>query len=199
MAKNATIIYVNGGGNGVLKAVQYAIANNTAPVISISYGLCEAKWGSTALNTFASLAQEANTQGQTIVADAGDSGAADCDAPSSTVTVATQGLAVNAPASFPNVTAMGGTEFNEGSGTYWAAATNGVDVSPSALSYIPEVVWNDTSSPLNTQHDLWAGGGAELAGTSPSRVGRQEPACRTTMPETFQTFPLIPPSFTTEA
>jgi len=116
VAKNATIIYVNGGGNGVRKAVQYAIANNTAPVISISYGLCEAKWGSTALNTFASLAQEANTQGQTIVADAGDSGAADCDAPSSTVTVATQGLAVNAPASFPNVTAMGGTEFNEARG-----------------------------------------------------------------------------------
>jgi hypothetical protein len=163
VAKNATIIFVNGGSNGVLKALQYAIANNTAPVISISYGACEADWGPVNLNTLAQFGQEANAQGQTIVADAGDSGAADCDAPSSIVTVATHGLAVNVPASFPYVTGMGGTEFNEGSGTYWAAATNGVDVSPSALSYIPEMVWNDTSSPLNTQRNLWAGGGGASA------------------------------------
>jgi hypothetical protein len=170
VAKNATIIYVNGGSGGVLNALQYAIANNTAPVISISYGLCEALWGSSGvggtwgsanLNAFANLAQEANTQGQTIVAVAGDTGAAGCD--SYTSSVATHGLAVIAPASFPNVTAMGGTEFDEGSGLYWAADTNGVDVSPSALSYIPEVVWNDTSSPLNAQHDLWAGGGGASA------------------------------------
>jgi hypothetical protein len=163
VAKNATIIFINGGSSGVLKAFQYAIANNTAPVISISYGLCEAKWGSVNLNAFANLAQEADTQGQTIMADAGDTGAADCDAPSSTVTVATQGLAVSAPASFPYVTGMGGTEFNEGSGMYWAAATNGADVYPSALSYIPEVVWNDISSPSNPDHDLWAGGGGASA------------------------------------
>jgi hypothetical protein len=172
VAKNATIIYVNGGSNGVLKALQYAIANNSAPVISISYGLCEADWGAGGngwgpvnLNAFANLAQEANTQGQTIVAAAGDSGAAGCEGnPAfSGETAATHGLAVIAPASFPNVTGMGGTEFNEGSGVYWAAATNGVDVSPSALSYIPETAWNDVSSPFNTSHEMWAGGGGASA------------------------------------
>ena len=200
VARNATIIYVNGGSGGVLKALQYAIANNTAPVISISYGLCEADWGSPGpwsfanLNAFANLAQEANTQGQTIVAAAGDTGAAGCD--SALSSDATHGLAVLAPASFPNVTGMGGTEFNEGSGTYWAAATNGVDVSPSALSYIPEMVWNDASH-HETPITICGQGEAELARPSPNRVGRRGPACRTTMPETFQTFPLVPPCFTT--
>ena len=60
-------------------AFQYAIDNNTAPVISISYGDCEADWGTANLNALAQLAQQANSQGQTIVAAAGDSGAADCD------------------------------------------------------------------------------------------------------------------------
>ena len=50
---------------------------------------------------------------------------------------ATKGLAVNLPASVPEVTAVGGTEFNEGSGTYWGTS-NGAN-GGSALSYIPEL------------------------------------------------------------
>jgi uncharacterized protein (TIGR03437 family) len=40
------------------------------------------------------------------------------------------------------VTAVGGTEFNEGNGAYWASANtaNG----GSALSWIPEIAWNDS-------------------------------------------------------
>ena len=163
VAKNATIIFVNGGTGGVFNAFQYAIDNKTAPAISVSYGACEASWGTANLNSLAQLAQQANTQGQTIVAAAGDSGAADCDAPTSStdvVTTATHGLAVDAPASVPYVTGMGGTEFNEGSGLYWQAATSVTgDIVTSALSYIPEMGWNDTLSPVNTQHELLAGGG----------------------------------------
>jgi hypothetical protein len=167
VAKNATIIFVNGGkvtnsGGGVFSAFQYAVDNKTAPVISISYGACEATWGSSELSTLATEAQQANSQGQTIVAAAGDSGAADCDVSSSStvVTTATHGLAVDAPASLPFVTGMGGSEFNEGSGSYWQATTSATgDIITSALSYIPEMVWNDTASALNTQHELLAGGG----------------------------------------
>ena len=97
------------------------------------------------------------------MAAAGDSGAADCDSPTSPtsiVTVATHGLAVDAPASIPYVTGMGGSEFNEGSGNYWNAATTASgDILTSALSYIPEVVWNDTSS----TNGLDAGGGGASA------------------------------------
>jgi subtilase family serine protease len=159
VAKNATIIFVNGGSNGVFThALPYAIDNNLAPVITISYGDCEAAWGSSNLNALSLQVQEASAKGITIMAAAGDSGAADCDYSSSTTTVltsATHGLAVDAPASVPYVTAMGGTEFNEGAGNYWSTAPNGVDVSPSALFYIPEMVWNDTS----TTNGLLAGGG----------------------------------------
>ena len=175
VAKNANIIYVNGGSNGVYNAFQYAIDNNTAPVISISYGECEENWGASNLTNLSSLAQEANSKGITIVAASGDSGAAGCDYslnPNSPVSTATHGFAVNAPASVPNVTGMGGSEFNEGSGNYWTATTS-TDISPSALSYITEIPWNDTFAPANTGNDLLAGGGgpsscATSTGTSPN-------------------------------
>lgn len=156
VAKNGTIIYVN-STDAITKSLYYAIDQDLAPVLSVSYGDCEANWGSTNLNTLEQITQLANSQGQTIVAAAGDSGAADCDSSTSTtiVTSATHGLAVDAPASDPDVTGMGGTEFNEGAGDYWSPAPNGADVSPSALSYIPEVAWNDTS----TTNGLLAGGG----------------------------------------
>jgi hypothetical protein len=162
VARNATIIFVNGGAKGVGKALQYAIDNKTAPVISISYGECESMLGSANLTALANLAQQANAQGQTIVAAAGDTGAAGCEGGLSS-TAATTGLAVNWPSSLPYVTGLGGAEFNEGSGLYWTADTNGVDVSPSALSYIPEMAWNETSSPSNVQHVLSAGGGGASA------------------------------------
>jgi len=162
VARNATIVFVNGGAKGIANALQYAIDNKTAPVISISYGECESMLGSANLMAFASLAQQANAQGQTIVAAAGDTGPAGCEAGLSS-TAATTGLAVNWPTSLPYVTGLGGTEFDEGSGVYWAADTNGVDVPLSALSYIPEMAWNDTSSPLNTTHELLAGGGGASA------------------------------------
>ena len=158
VARNATVIFVNGGAKGVGKALQYAIDNKTAPIISISYGECESMLGSANLTAFANLAQQANAQGQTLLAAAGDTGAAACEGGLST-TAATTGLAVNWPSSLPYVTGLGGTEFHEGSGVYWIADTDGVDVPLSALSYIPEVAWNDTSSPSNTQHELMAGGG----------------------------------------
>jgi subtilase family serine protease len=60
---------------------------------------------------------------------------------------------------------MGGTEFNEGAGNYWTAAPNNVDVSPSVLSYIPEMAWNDTSM----AGGLMAGaGGASIYYLKPS-------------------------------
>ena len=48
---------------------------------------------------------------------------------------------------------MGGTEFNEGSGVYWSTTNSATGAS--ALSYIPERVWNDTEPGFG----LAAGGG----------------------------------------
>ena len=102
ISKNASIVYVYVGNNSnysVWDALHYAIDNNVAPVISTSFGYCEAGLGQSNVTTIQSWAQQANSQGQTISAAAGDAGAADCDG--SQVQAATQGLAVDAPAAIP--------------------------------------------------------------------------------------------------
>ncbi|WP_263415605.1 protease pro-enzyme activation domain-containing protein [Terriglobus albidus] len=148
-APSASILYVY-SKDVVDTSLTQAINNNLAPIISISYGLCESGWGQSNLNTYNALFRQANAQGQTIVGPTGDSGATDCDysSGSSTVTSAQYGLAVDFPASSPYVTALGGTMFNEGSATgattYWSGS-NGSNQG-SALSYIPEAVWNETTS-----------------------------------------------------
>lgn len=146
VARNATVIYVY--SRNVFESLQYAIDENLAPVISVSYGGCELQ----ASSTYRTLAQQANAQGITWVNAAGDSGAAGCDAAGEAE--AKNGLAASFPADIPEVTAVGGTEFSEGSGFYWQAQNN--SSSASAVSYIPEKAWNDTS----LGEGIVAGGGA---------------------------------------
>jgi uncharacterized protein (TIGR03437 family) len=157
VARNATLIFVY--ARNVLNAVQYAVDQNLAPVISFSYGDCEQR-ESISLQV---IAQQANVQGITWLASSGDSGAAACDNQSDTVNFATQGLAVSFPASIPEVTGVGGTAFNEGSGSYWSA-TNGPN-GGSALSYIPETAWNDS---LTVGFLDGTGGGASMLFSKPA-------------------------------
>ncbi len=172
VARKATVIYVNAGTSAslsVFDSLAYAINNkitvgNTTqfvPVLSISYGNCEANWPASQVHSFTSLFQQANTQGQTVVGPSGDSGAADCESP--TATSATHGLAVDFPASSAYVTGVGGTMFNGGgnpnsttdscNGACWSATNN--SVYGSALMYIPELVWNET--PTNPNSSVPAG------------------------------------------
>ena len=111
VAKNAAILFVYVGSNSnlnVFDALEFAIDNNLAPVISTSYGNCEANLPGF-VPTLRQDVQQANSQGQTVTAASGDAGAADCE--SQGATTAMNGLAVDAPASVPEVTGIGGTEF----------------------------------------------------------------------------------------
>ena len=155
VAKNASIILVV-NSTDVMNSLQYAVAQNLAPVISISYGECEANTSSADQSSLVAMTQQGNAQGITIVAASGDSGAADCDSN----LPATLGLNVDLPGALPYVTGMGGTEFNEngsvwstsqtigaffgkGPGSvYWSNTNNSSN--GSALSYIPEFAWNDS-------------------------------------------------------
>jgi len=148
VARNATIIFVY--SSDTWDSAIYAVDQNLAPVLSTSYGGCEA-FDLVDLPSNQALVQQANAEGMTWFAASGDSGAADCDGLG--VSIAQDGLAVDVPSSIPEVTAMGGTEFNEQGGTYWSATNTANDAS--ALSYIPELAWNDTSAFLG----LSAGGG----------------------------------------
>jgi subtilase family serine protease len=187
VAPNANVFFVYAGlvgsdtctarNNSVWDALHDAVDTNIAPVISTSYGYCEPLLESGSPGFPAEVegwAQQANTQGQTIMAASGDAGAADCDP--TAATSATGGIAVDVPASIPEVTGMGGTEFTgdvEGSTpvngvspatTYWAG-TNGSDTISSALSYIPETSWNDTAENAGLSA---SGGGASILFAKPT-------------------------------
>jgi subtilase family serine protease len=171
VARNATIIFVKCDtttNSGVVSSLQYAINNNTAPVLSMSYGACEAAIGNIFLGQYETLMQQANAQGQTLMVSSGDDGAAICDqSDQPPPPPAIHGLAVNGLASPPEVTAVGGTEFNEGSGTYWGSI-NGAN-GGSALSYIPELAWDDNSTGTGFDPGVAAtGGGTSIFFPKPS-------------------------------
>jgi uncharacterized protein (TIGR03437 family) len=146
IAPKAAINYVYGAN--AFTAMVSAIDANYAPIISLSYGICEVDY---ALSAYESIVQQGNAQGITILAASGDAGPAGCDSQSSEP-FAQRGLAVDFPASLPEVTGVGGTMFVEGTGTYWA--TSNSSTFGSALSYIPEVAWNQSGT-----SGLGAGGG----------------------------------------
>jgi subtilase family serine protease len=155
-APKASVYYVY--SQHVYYSEQYAVDQNIAPVISDSYGLCEkvvlAQPQFADLNR--SMVQQANAQGITWIGITGDTGPAGCEY-QTTDTAGLNGFSTRMIGSVPEVTAVGGTRFNEGSGNYWSADQAAGHVS--ALSYIPEVVWNDTA------HDgtlAASGGGASI-------------------------------------
>ena len=147
-APGATIFYVY--GPNAFTALVSAVNLNNSQIVSVSYSTCEVN---ASIPYYQFIAQQANAQGITILAGSGDAGAAACDTQGSEP-LATRGLSVNFPAVLPEVTGVGGTQFVEGSGTYWAAANDAN--SGSALSYIPEAAWNESA----TTGLAAAGGGA---------------------------------------
>lgn len=162
IAKGATIYLVYAGSApnfGVFEAMQYAISNKIAPIVSVSYGECETALGATNFNSYVATFQQAAAQGQTVIASSGDDGSTDCYQFTSLTSAQRNALAVDFPASSPYVTGLGGTEFLASAVTttntqYWAANT-GADIISSALSYIPEMAWNDDSATVG----LSSGGG----------------------------------------
>jgi subtilase family serine protease len=143
VARKATILFVY--SQNVFTSVEYAIDEDLAPVISMSYGGCEIGAGTGA----EAIAQQGNAEGITWMNSSGDSGAAGCDYD---VTAATHGLAVTSPADVPEITAVGGTELNEGSSGW--SATNGSTLA-SVTGYLPEEAWDD----IVAGYDIESGGG----------------------------------------
>jgi subtilase family serine protease len=116
---------------------------NPPPIVSLSVASCEAGLGAAGNKYIKLLYQQAAAEGISVYVAAGDWGAAMCDAGEA---AATLGISVSGLASTPYNLAAGGTDFSDTySGTnanYWSA-TNTPDYG-SALSYIPEMPWNDS-------------------------------------------------------
>src|SRR6202789_307034 len=129
---------------GGLIALQNLVNQPTRPaIVSISYGECEAENGATGNAAFSSVYEQAVTEGGSIFVAAGDEGGASCD-PSGQF--ASHGIGVSGYASTVYNVAVGGTDFGDTfAGTtaaYWSA-TNSATFG-SALSYVPEIPWNDS-------------------------------------------------------
>jgi subtilase family serine protease len=150
-APGAQVIFVNGETAGGVDDALAAVINPSsgpplAPVVTMSYGICEAFAGDLETEL-----QQGNAEGVTIMNSSGDTGAAGCDysPPNNNppFTGAVGGVSVNYPASSPEVTGVGGSAItlaNDTSSTYWNTgngATGG-----SAKSYIPEIGWNDNEA-----------------------------------------------------
>jgi subtilase family serine protease len=166
IAQGATIDFIYTGSNtnfGAFDALQYAIDNKSmypADIISSSYGECEAELGQSNYNSLNASLEQASTQGQTVIAAAGDDGSTDCNGETTNASEE-EALAVDFPASSQYVTGMGGTEFllaDIAPGSPYFDAETSTDIIGSAKSYIPEQVWNDDA------------GDVSLGETSPSPI-----------------------------
>jgi len=141
--------------DGVDLSALYIIDNNVAPVMTESFGSCDAFATQAEAQAISMVAEQGAAQGISYMVSSGDSGAAGCDNPNRAP--ATHGPSPDILGTPFNVV-VGGTQFNEG-GTpnkYWSSqnAQNG----GSALSYIPENVWNESC--LNCQFpNLFSTGG----------------------------------------
>lgn len=188
IAPGATINFVYTGNgttnnNGVFTAYQYAVDSKIGNIITISYGSCETALSSSDLSTFEQIGQEAASQGQTVIAASGDSGATACYGyePNGLTTAQANALAVNYPASSAYVTGVGGTEITATNATpgssnpYWqevpSSSTTGIILN-SANEYIPEIAWNDdaltavsgcVNAAQNTYNCVSATGGGKSA------------------------------------
>ena len=163
VAKGAAIKLVvsasTNASDGVDLSNQYIVNNNVAPVMSVSFGACEAYMGS-GNAYYNSLWQQAAAQGISVFVSAGDSGSAGCDSPGAR-TPASHGLGVNGLASTPYNVAVGGTQFTDttSAATYWNTANDAHLAS--AKGYIPEAALNESSytAANATSNNLYAGSG----------------------------------------
>ncbi len=181
VAKGATIDFVIAEDTestfGTDLAAEYVVDNNLAPVLSESFGECEAALGVGGNQFEATLWEQAAAQGITVIVSAGDSGSAGCDDPSSE-SIANSGFGpgVNGIASTPFNVAAGGTDFDVTvplyQSTYWGADSTdaGGRLNVSAQKYIPETTWNDSCAQNftnavtcsnNTAGGIVAGGGGQ--------------------------------------
>jgi Bacterial Ig-like domain (group 3) len=146
IAPNATINLIVSGetqtGGGVTEAAQYAVDNNVAPILSVSWGGCELALGVSGNQFFNDMWQQADAEGITVLVAAGDSGSASCDQDQY---YASYGEQVSGFASTPYNTAVGGTDFSSNytsASQHWST-TNSAN-GTSALSYVPESPWNES-------------------------------------------------------
>jgi large repetitive protein len=161
--------------DGIELSSVYIVDNALSPIMSVSYGLCEALMGPAQNQFYNALWRQAAAEGITVLVATGDSGAAQCDGDLQRANLEPQGPALNGAtisgmSSTPYNVAVGGTQFDQGNhdATFWSS--NNSTTFESALGYIPEQIWNESCDPTlpqtgtncvygQTSYNLEGGGG----------------------------------------
>jgi hypothetical protein len=138
LAPEATIDVYQAPDTDVDDVYSTIVDSDTDQVVSTSWGLCEPEVDSSSITYEQSLFSQAATQGQTVLAAAGDDGATGCQY---TNEEPEDELAVLDPASQPYVVGVGGTALDPATQT--------------------EVVWN-SSTPTYGEHTTGGGGVSSL-------------------------------------
>ncbi len=118
------------------------VTDNKAQIATISWGLCEALSGNAELQTLDNILSQGAAEGIAMYAASGDAGAYDCW---------DTNLAVDTPASDPNITGVGGTSLLLNNGAYGS-----------------ESVWSDPSNTLRSPEGAGGGGGLSSFFKQPS-------------------------------
>ncbi|MGC8490295.1 MAG: S53 family peptidase [Syntrophobacteraceae bacterium] len=166
VAPAATIDFVSASvsDGGIDTAAQYVVDNALAPIMSLSYDLCESDLGASGNQFYANLWEQAAAEGITVFVASGDNGAYDCVDSRGNPTAT---RAVNGIASTPYDIAVGGTSLSSSS-QYWGTANSTTDVSAlSAVPALPEAAWNDWST-SGGWYEWASGGGASTTYAKPS-------------------------------
>lgn len=165
VAKGANIILVVSGENStgsidtVYDSAQHVVDGKIAPILNVSYGLCELGEGTAGNKSYNTLWQTASSEGIAVFVAAGDSGSASCDeggdqGGQNLPYAAEYGLSVSGIASTPYNIAVGGTDLawcdpvssndncKSEAAKYWS--TSNSSTKSNALGYVPEVPWNGT-------------------------------------------------------
>jgi hypothetical protein len=152
--------------DGIDLSSLYAVDQNVAGVVSVSYGACEQSLSAAESTFFANLWAQAAAQGIAVLVSSGDSGAAGCQS-----SAASRGTvpAVNGLGSSPNATSVGGTQVDYGGRPelYWETA-NDPTTRKSVLGPIPEVAWNESGAVPGGYGLAASGGGASVLYRRPS-------------------------------
>lgn len=150
--------------NGALDEYAQMAQDDTASIITTSWGQCESQQGASGQAAEATVFEQMAAQGQTIIAAAGDDGSTDCvNASNNPINT----LAVDDPASQPDVLAVGG-------------------LAVTSISPLTQAVWNSAfpaagvNDGANAGSQGGGGGGISSYWSRPSwQSGDNIPASRT--------------------
>jgi len=140
-----------GLSSGLDFAIIRALADNNVSILNVSFGQCEQSLGSSN-ETYSQDWEQAAAQGISVTVASGDSGSAGCD-DSNSESSAQFGLAVSGFASTAYNIAVGGTDYDvllNDFATYVNSSNAAASYYRTALSYIPENPWNNSTQPPNS-------------------------------------------------